>query len=359
MKHLPITAAVISCGVLGVLVTLMLLEVGQVAAQTGGISLGLSPSNIVVPNGSPFDVDITVSATGSVPVQEAQVFLDFDPTFLRVISSGQSTGPLIPGTSFLDPSKYFSQSKVDPTTGQIEFLAVASATGNTVSVPFVLASIQFQAIAATPPEGTFINFHTTSPRRTLLLSSSFQGTNTSQGVTVRITEAGEGEASALESDGPEPTRSGDDPPSGSDEVKAIVSGIDPTPMSEIISEVPNNSEKKDSDIIKTQPLSPKNSSAPATVRPEQSAAIDNLGSKKTSAEQSESQPDPAVEEKVVEKTNSDSSQVWLFLGLGLSVLIGSAVTGGYLWRHKYSRIPTGGLDQAYEQVFRNFNSPKR
>ncbi len=130
-------------------------------------------------------------------------------------------------------------------------------------------------------------------------------------------------------------------------------------MPEIISEVPNNSEKNDSVIIKTQPLSPKNSSAPATVRPEQPAAIDNLGSKKTSAEQSESQPDPAVEEKVVEKPSSDSSQVWLFLGLGLSVLVGIAVTGGYLWRHKYSRIPTGGLDQAYEQVFRNFNSPKR
>ena len=171
----------------------------------------------------------------------------------------------------------------------------------------------------------------------------------------------------METDVPEPTRSGDDPPTGGDEVKPIVLGGDPTPMPEIISEVPNNevsnnSEKNDSDIIKTQPLSPNNSSAPATVRPDQSAAIDNLGSKKTPAEQSESQPNPAVEEKVVEKTNSDSSPFWLYFGLGLVGIVAISAMGGTLWRNKYrsgSRRNSNEVDKAYEDLFQHFKSPTR
>ncbi len=363
-------------GILGIAVASIALEVPNATAQSTGPYLELNPTTISVPKGSTFGVDITVSATGSLPIQGAQLFLDFDPTFLRVLSNGRSTGPVIPGSSFGDPSQYVSESSVDDSTGRVEFLVVASATGSAVSAPFVLGSIQFQGVAITPLEGTSISFHTRSPRQTRLLLSGFQESNTSQGVTVRIRELiDEGAVD----DQPEQAQSSDDSSASNIESESTASNnpevnptgfesgssnVLPTTPADTTQPVPDTQEKveaqaSDSETVGAQPSAPKNSSAPATVRPEQSAVIDNLGSKKTSAEQSESQPDPAVEEKVVEKTSSDSSLFWVYFGLGLVGVVAISAMGATLWRNKYSRMPTSGLDQAYEQVFRRFNSPTR
>ena len=84
--HLPITVAVFSFGVHGVLVTLMLLEVGQVAPQTGGISLGrLLPAaqfgiGSEADHSHVFRVNISTGPNGGVAYKSTEFFQLFCDT---------------------------------------------------------------------------------------------------------------------------------------------------------------------------------------------------------------------------------------------------------------------------------------
>ncbi len=390
MKHLLLVLLVLVAGILGIAVASIALEVPSATAQSTGPYLELNPTTISVPKGSTFGVDITVSATGSLPIQGAQLFLDFDPTFLRVLSNGRSTGPVIPGSSFGDPSQYVSQSSVDDSTGRVEFLIVASATGSAVTAPFVLGSIQFQGVAVTPLEGTSISFHTRSPRQTRLLLSGFQENSTSQGVTVRIRELiDEGAVD----DQPEQAQSSDDSSASNIESESTVSRVNPTPLPELpevvnnpevnptgfksgssnvlpatpadtTQPVPDTQEKveaqaSDSETVGAQPSAPKNSNAPVPVQPEESAAVESLDEDDTSVEPSETQPNSTVGEKVVESTNSDFPLFWLYLGLGLAGAVSISIMGVSLWRNKYrgsGRWNSSGMDNAYEDLFQHFKS---
>ena len=141
----------------------------QTSAQINGPQIALSPSSIAASTGSVFEAGITVSATGSLPIDSARLFLVFDPKFIRIVDGGHSSGPLIPGPAIANTSGYTFQSKGDNTTGKIDFSAVTSITGNAVATPFVLATIRFQALAETPPEGTAVDFSTIPPRASHLV----------------------------------------------------------------------------------------------------------------------------------------------------------------------------------------------
>jgi len=275
---------------------------------------------------------------------------------------------------------------VDHATGQIDFMAVADSTGSAVSVPFVLARIQFQAVSATLPEGTGIRFSTVSPRQTRLELAGSQKTKPGQGVTVRVVESvGEapspveseveiepvppsGDSQPVTETVPEtPDTSGEqvtEPDKASPEVMPTPPAGDSQPVTETTPGTPDEfgalateADTTASGLVKTPPLSPGTSDPATTAQSEE-----NPDSKDASDGALAADTRLVEEGNNVKETSSGSSQMWLFLGLGLAGLVGLGVMGGAWWRHKYYRLRTLSskeMDQAYEELFRSFKSPTR
>jgi len=126
--------------------------------QTVGISV--VPSNTVVTVGEVFTVAVAIEA-GEQPVDSAQAYLDFVPTYLQVRS--------ITGSGIL-PTELANA--YDNGVGQIRYAAATSLTGDPISGTFTLVTIEFEAVAETP--GTDVTFSLLSPRCTKV---SYQGTN--------------------------------------------------------------------------------------------------------------------------------------------------------------------------------------
>jgi len=136
----------------------------------GGVDLVIDPAIITVGQDNVFTLEVVIQA-GSQPVDSAQVYLDFNPTYLNVLAL---TGGLTLPTE-LDKS-------YNNTTGQISYSAVtfgASATGT-----FTLVTIQFQALAITAR--TDLTFCFTSPRETKVRDSSVNVLGSSSGGQVEI-----------------------------------------------------------------------------------------------------------------------------------------------------------------------------
>ena len=154
-------------GMLGAFGITGILQTPKVAAQSGDASITLSAENVSVEPGARFHVDVTVSATGALAVESAGVFLDFDPKYIRIVPNEELTGPVPTGSPIADSARYSFRSREDNSNGQMDLIAVATATGSEVSVPFILANLQFEAVSETPREGTTLRFSTDPSRHTL------------------------------------------------------------------------------------------------------------------------------------------------------------------------------------------------
>lgn len=113
------------------------------------VSLNIHPSIQSVTSGQNFNVSIEVRA-GAQPVDAAAAYVNFNPTYLQVVSvSAGSSFPMLLQNTF------------DNTTGQVNFSA--GALSNFPTNTFTLATVTFKALAQT--SNTPITFADVSPRR--------------------------------------------------------------------------------------------------------------------------------------------------------------------------------------------------
>ena len=104
--------------------------------------------------GQEFQVLVQVQAGLANRVDAAQVYLEFAPDELEVIS-------LTAG----DRLEYLLQENMDNSAGRVDF--AAGTLEDSVWSPFILATITFRAKATTGPQGTYIRFSPlNAPRQT-------------------------------------------------------------------------------------------------------------------------------------------------------------------------------------------------
>jgi len=136
----------------------------------GGVNLVIDPATITVGQDNVFTLDVIIQA-GSLPVDSAQVYIDFNPTYLNVL--GLTGGLSLP--TELDKS-------YNNSTGQISYSAVTFGAGATGT--FTLVTIQLQAMSITA--GTDLTFSFISPRETKVRNSSVNVLGSSNGGQVEI-----------------------------------------------------------------------------------------------------------------------------------------------------------------------------
>jgi hypothetical protein len=121
---------------------------------SGSVVLSIDPSSKSVPPGTIFTVDIKIAA-GSQVVDAADSYLSFDRNYLRVVdASGNEANSITPGTAL----PVVLQNSADNSQGRIAYSAGKQLGGVSPSGDFILATIRFKAIAATPGGGTAIAF---------------------------------------------------------------------------------------------------------------------------------------------------------------------------------------------------------
>lgn len=133
------------------------------------VDISLVPTQTSVRVGAQFSADVEVYAGTANRVDAAQVYLDFNPSRLRVVSM---TG----GSSLSDQF----QSTFDNTLGRIAYAAgrgIGTSNGSVAS-PFTLVTVHFQAVTPSGPGGTDVGFAPqTSPRQTKSIFSAGQLNN--------------------------------------------------------------------------------------------------------------------------------------------------------------------------------------
>jgi hypothetical protein len=122
----------------------------QGAAAT--VVIQLDPANATVTKDQVFAVDIQIVA-GSQPVDGAEVHLDFDPLYLRVVDGAGNPASEIEGGTTLD---VIIANGVDNGSGQIDF--AAGTFGTPPSGTFVLATLRFKALWGTGGVSTPLAF---------------------------------------------------------------------------------------------------------------------------------------------------------------------------------------------------------
>lgn len=135
----------------------------------GGVAVIIDPSTATVSEGSTFTMDVIIQA-GSQPVDSAQVYIDFDPTYLNVLG-------LTGGLTLTELYRSY-----DNIAGQIGYSAFTLGPGATGT--FTLVTIEFQAMAITA--GTDLTFGFTPPRETKVRNGEFKVLGSTSGAQVEI-----------------------------------------------------------------------------------------------------------------------------------------------------------------------------
>ena len=139
-----------------------------------------SPKNAVV--GDIFTVELRVDPAG-VPVDGAQAYVNFDPTYLQVVdAAGNPVSSITPGSTF----GQVVQNNVDNTAGQIDYAAGRQPGDPSVTTDFLLATIRFKALAAV--SSTPLTFNLSSPRLTQLSNAGSAVTSDKVNGSVSIAE---------------------------------------------------------------------------------------------------------------------------------------------------------------------------
>ncbi len=132
----------------------------QEPPPAGTVTIGLHPASLAVIPGRVFAMDVVIDAT-SQEVDSAQVYIDFDPSYLTVVDeAGEPASEIMAGRAL--PDTIFNA--VDNQVGQIGYAACYVAQGASLQLPFVLATIRFRAEELTPR--TDVTFHLDAPRAT-------------------------------------------------------------------------------------------------------------------------------------------------------------------------------------------------
>ena len=139
-----------SVGVLGLAVVLVLVLCAAilpaaVSADAGTVGMVIDPASKTVAAGETFSVDIKVTITEGEAVNTAEAHIDFDSTYLEVVS-------ITPGTAL--PNVLWNQH--DDTAGTIDYAAGAQLGGAAPTADFVLATLNLSAKEVT--EATPLTF---------------------------------------------------------------------------------------------------------------------------------------------------------------------------------------------------------
>jgi len=125
-------------------------QVMAAPAAAGAVGMAITPAAVSTTAGSEFTVSVQVMA-GSQAVDTVQASLDFDPTYLNVVS-------VAPGGSLPTPL----QNTYDNANGTIDFSAGALPPAVAPSGTFTLCQITFRAVGGS--SGTTVTFHNVAPR---------------------------------------------------------------------------------------------------------------------------------------------------------------------------------------------------
>ena len=145
------------------------------------IFLVIQPFSTTVSLGQNFDVVIEVQA-GTQLLDGAAAYLNFDPTYLQVIS-------ITPGSSL--PA--LLENSHDNTTGQVNY--AAGTLSGPISGTFTLATITFNAFAQTP--GTSILFNEVDPRKSDITYAGISILSGIEESTVTITNSASTQGSVI------------------------------------------------------------------------------------------------------------------------------------------------------------------
>jgi sugar lactone lactonase YvrE len=137
-------------------IILTITRVGPVETEvtTGSVVISVDPSSRSVTPGAVFTLDIKIAA-GSQAVDSVDSYLSFDRNYLRVVDvSGNETNDIMAGAAL----PVVLQNSADNSQGRIAYSAGKQLGGVSPSGDFVLATIRFKAIAATPGGSIAIAF---------------------------------------------------------------------------------------------------------------------------------------------------------------------------------------------------------
>jgi len=150
-----------------------------VGPTPGNVTVYISPSPKNVSVNDIFTLNIMVNAL-TQPVDSASVYLDFDPSYLRVVdASGNPMGSIIPSADF---GAVF-ENTVDNALGTINYQAGIPTGLPACNGVCTIATMRFKALNQTA--GTSVVFHTTTPRRTrLIMAGIVQNATTVPGTVV-------------------------------------------------------------------------------------------------------------------------------------------------------------------------------
>jgi len=145
----------------------------------GNVTVYIDPAPKVVCVNEVFTVYIRVNELGQ-PVDSGSVYVDFDPSYLRVVdAAGNPTSSIIPGGDF---SAVF-ENAADNAAGTINYQAGIPSGPPPCASICTMATIRLKALA--PTGGTPLAFHTTVPRRTrMILGGVTQNTSVSSGLVI-------------------------------------------------------------------------------------------------------------------------------------------------------------------------------
>ena len=157
--------------VVSVIIMLSFLVPASPVIAQGSVNLSLSASP---PVSVSQNFTVAVQAQSGNQTSEIDVYLDFDPAYLRIVS-------VIAGTDLSN----VTQNLTDNTLGTFGFTG-APLSGPGPSGNFTVVSLTFQALKATA-NTTAINFHTQQPRKTMAFSGQNVVTGTLTGGNYTIT----------------------------------------------------------------------------------------------------------------------------------------------------------------------------
>jgi hypothetical protein len=123
------------------------------------------PSFVGASVGEVFAVDV-MAESRSQPFDTVQVYLDFDPALLQCVDAA---GSPITETIPISPTLVL-QNEVDNEAGQVNYAARVNFGEPPLTGRVQVTRLYFRPVAATPPEGTPLEFNWTTPRRTDILS---------------------------------------------------------------------------------------------------------------------------------------------------------------------------------------------
>ncbi len=125
------------------------------------VSVRLEPQNALVSKDNLFTVQVQVVA-GAQAVDGAEVHLDFDPLYLRVVDAAGNPVTSIESSGVLDVPL---QNTVDNAAGRIDF-AAGTFSATPPSGTFAVATVRFKALWGTGGAATPLTFITVLPRKT-------------------------------------------------------------------------------------------------------------------------------------------------------------------------------------------------